>query len=130
MKENIGKLLKAKRQHLGLTVKEVVTMLAILGIEVSEKTIYGWESGRRQPDADTFITICKVYNISDMVEYFSQSTNNQPNDFTPTESALLENYRLLNEQGQEKASGNIQDLVDTGKYKKHNPNELDNEKMA
>ena len=37
------------------------------------------------------------------------------------EARLLDYFRLLSKEGQEKALGYLVDLVDTGKYKKHNP---------
>lgn len=39
----------------------------------------------------------------------------------PAEQKLLSLFRDLNEEGKEKAIGYLDDLVDTGKYKKHNP---------
>ena len=39
----------------------------------------------------------------------------------PAEQKLLSLFRNLNEEGKEKAIGYRDDLVDTGKYKKHNP---------
>ncbi len=64
MKTEVSKILKTKRKEAGLSVKEVVSTLKLQGISVAEKTIYGWESGNRQPDADTFLALCKVYNIN------------------------------------------------------------------
>lgn len=64
MKTEVSNILKAKRKEAGLSVKEVVSTLKLQGISVAEKTIYGWESGNRQPDADTFLALCKVYNIN------------------------------------------------------------------
>lgn len=60
---NIADLLKSSRKALGLSVKEVIDKLATEGIQVSGKTLYGWESGHRQPDADTFIALCVLYGI-------------------------------------------------------------------
>lgn len=53
----IGELLKSYRKVSGFSVKETVQKLSERGIDVSEKTLYSWESGHRQPDADTFITL-------------------------------------------------------------------------
>ena len=60
---NIASLLKSKRKESGLSVREVVDQLATEGFVISEKTLYGWESGHRKPDSDTFLSLCKIYGI-------------------------------------------------------------------
>lgn len=60
----ISVLLKESRKNHGLSVQEVVERLAKLGVNISGKTLYGWEGGRRQPDAEEFLTLCQVYEIS------------------------------------------------------------------
>lgn len=66
MKTEVSTLLKSKRKELKLTVKEVVDGLRLYGFTVAEKTVYGWESGNRQPDADTFLALCKIYGIKSL----------------------------------------------------------------
>ena len=39
--------LKTQRKDAGLSVKEVVSKLSIYGINISEKTYYGWENGAK-----------------------------------------------------------------------------------
>ena len=68
MSSNVSILLKEKRKQLGLTVKDVVFLLHNKGIDISEKTLYGWENGHRQPDADTFVILCDVYKIESILE--------------------------------------------------------------
>ena len=63
MSSSIAPLLKSKRKDLGLSVREVLAKLHEDGIDVSDKTLYGWESGHRQPDADTFLALCQIYKI-------------------------------------------------------------------
>lgn len=57
----------------------------------------------------------------DMVEFLHRAVmeaeTGVPAD-TPAERELLNKYRLLNDEGQEKAAGYIDDLVTSGKYKK------------
>lgn len=55
--------LKNMRLKLSLSIKQVVSELMKVGIDVSDKTIYGWESGHRKPDADTFIALCQIYGV-------------------------------------------------------------------
>lgn len=63
---NIGSILKAKRKEKGLTVREVIDQLRKFNIKISDKTLYGWESGYRQPDADTFLILCQIYGVSSL----------------------------------------------------------------
>lgn len=64
----VSNLLKQRRRELGLSVKAVCEQLRKLGVNVSEKTLYGWEAGSRQPDADTFLALCSVYGIESLSE--------------------------------------------------------------
>lgn len=57
----------------------------------------------------------------DMIEFLHRAVmeaeTGVPAD-TPAERDLLNKYRLLNDEGQDKAAGYIDDLVTSGKYKK------------
>lgn len=67
--DRISYILKAKRKQLGLSVNEVLSRLQNEGVDISSpKTIYGWENGHRQPDADTFLVLCRIYNILSLKE--------------------------------------------------------------
>lgn len=46
-------MLKYYRKLKKLSVENVAAYLQDNGIPVASKTIYGWESGQTQPDADT-----------------------------------------------------------------------------
>lgn len=61
---NIASLLKTKRKEAGLKIKTVVEELETYGIKLSEKTIYGYENGDRQPNADLFLVFCRIYGIN------------------------------------------------------------------
>lgn len=64
METSVYSVLKKKRKEAGLSVKEVVLLLQKKGISVSDKTVYSWESGYRQPDAETFLILCDIYQES------------------------------------------------------------------
>ena len=68
MREQIAALLKDRRRRLGRSVREVVEALEDSGVHVSEKTVYSWESGHRQPDADTFLILCQLYGVQSLGE--------------------------------------------------------------
>lgn len=82
--DNIAALLKERRKARGLSVKDVQAFLLEQGISVSDKTIYGWESGHRQPDADTFLLLCRYYGI-DTFDAFPRQSNSQkrPDNLIP-----------------------------------------------
>lgn len=73
-KESISLTLKKLREQQRLSVKEVQETLLARGIAVSNKTIYGWESGNRLPDADTFLTLCDIYHSEDVLQDFGYRT--------------------------------------------------------
>lgn len=70
---------------------------------------------------DKMLRIANVLGVS--VEYLYGRSEppglTQPQDHD--EAQLLDFFRMLNAEGKEKAIGYLEDLVDTGKYKKHNP---------
>ena len=61
--ETIAKALKESRKQNALSVKEVAARLHDKSLDFSEKTIYGWENGQSQPNADTLLILCEIYNI-------------------------------------------------------------------
>lgn len=63
MSSKVSAILKEKRKGLSLSVKTVLDELRLYGVDISDKTLYGWESGHRQPDADTFLALCQIYGI-------------------------------------------------------------------
>lgn len=66
MSNSVSVLLKSKRKELGFSAQEAVDKLKSFGINISIKTLYGWEAGTRQPDADTFIALCQIYGIDSL----------------------------------------------------------------
>lgn len=114
LKESISEILKSRRKELGYSVKDVVSLLKENGVDISEKTLYGWESGHRQPDADTFLIICRLYEINDLMSLGSESKiqSSLSND----EQELLTDYRNLTPNGQEKTTEYVKDLLSNPKY--------------
>lgn len=80
----IGERIKKLRKNSGLSVKEVVLLLQKNGISVSDKTVYSWESGYRQPDAETFLILCDIYQITDLDAEFGKTE--KPPESLPTDS--------------------------------------------
>ncbi|MCI9426321.1 MAG: helix-turn-helix transcriptional regulator [Eubacterium sp.] len=72
----IAKTLKEARKQNALSVKEVVGKLKEKNISVSAKTIYGWENAQSQPNADTLLLLCEIYNIKNILGSFGY--NDEP----------------------------------------------------
>lgn len=84
----IAETLKLYRKHNQLTVKDVATQLKEHSISAAEKTIYGWENGQSQPDADTFLILCEIYHISDILGAFGYKKTENIN-LTQTEKDIV-----------------------------------------
>jgi transcriptional regulator with XRE-family HTH domain len=91
-KEDIAKVLKESRQKTGLSAKEVVEKLSLHDINVSPKTLYGWESGHSQPDADTLLLLCNIYGIDDIMRAFGYDKT----EISLTETKTPDKVNLLN----------------------------------
>lgn len=69
-KKSIGQTLRRLRNENGMRPEDVGALLGLSG-----KTISGYESGQRQPDAETFLRLCDIYHVSDvMSEFFGRSS--------------------------------------------------------
>lgn len=92
--DNIAKILKFYRKQNNLSVHDVASQLSEGQNAVAEKTIYGWESGQTQPDADILLRLCKIYHIDNILGAFGYDKN-IPCYIQPTvfEMQLLKNYR-------------------------------------
>lgn len=120
--KEIGQVFKDIRKNNNLSVKEVIQKLSFYQINISDKTLYGWENGSRQPDADAFIALCCVYGISTL-SLFSGVQNKKSPELTEVKSEdhpLLKIYNELNTDGQKRLMEYAEDLSDMPKYKKCN----------
>ena len=92
--DNIAKSLKFYRKQNNLSVRDVAEQLSVDQNIVAEKTVYGWESGQTQPDADILLKLCKIYHIDNILGAFGYDENVpfyvQPTTF---EMKLLKSYR-------------------------------------
>lgn len=97
--KNVGDTLKKLREENKMTRKEATDKLKVLGIDISDKTLYGYESGRNSANADMFLALCKIYNCNNIMETFSETVEDIL--FTNTEWKLVEKYRTLDSHGKE-----------------------------
>lgn len=93
-KEDIGAMLKKHRKLNNLSVKQAAERLKDLNIFVAPKTIYGWESGNTQPDANTLLSLCDLYHIDKVLEECGYHVK-EKEDFSPTDTEieLIKAYR-------------------------------------
>lgn len=104
--KNIGDTLKKLREENGMTRKEAADKLKNLGIDISDKTLYGYESGRNSANADMFLSLCKIYKCNNIVETFSDTVEDIL--FTNNEWKMIEKYRDLDSHGKEMVDFTLQ----------------------
>lgn len=109
-----AKNLKAIRVAANVSIAELSGYLTSLGYKASEKTIYSWESGNSQPTPSALLDLCRFCAVDDVLAAFGYNHEQNKDD-----ARLIKNFHALNEEGQEKLLDYSDDLVDTGKYKKH-----------
>lgn len=68
--KDIEKTLKEIREEKGIPIQKVLEELKELGIETSEETFDAYEAGKMKTDADTFLALCKIYEIENIMEAF------------------------------------------------------------
>lgn len=90
--KKIAQVLKYYRKLNNLSVKDVSNLLEQKSLKVAEKTIYGWESSQTQPDADTLLILCDIYNIDNILGTFGYN-DDKPLTLTKHEQHLIEQYR-------------------------------------
>ena len=106
----IALVLKQYRKHSNLTVQQVADILAANGYQVAPKTIYGWESGATQPDADTLMFLCELYEMKDVLSAFGYRKNPKNLQIlNSSEKDLITNFR--NHPEMQKAVLKLLDIV-------------------
>ena len=111
--------IKEARERAGYTQKQLAEIIG-----VAPNTFHGYESGKHDPKSDLLIQIAKTCDVS--VDFLLGLSDESappyaiPETDVADEKHLLQNYRYLNAEGQEKLIEYSDDLVDTGKYKRHN----------
>lgn len=75
MKYAIGSTLKKKRRQAKLKVENVTDFLRENGVNVAHKTIYGWENESAFPSINTFLLLCELYEIEDVLKTFKKDSS-------------------------------------------------------
>lgn len=101
MKKSLGEILSALRREAGYTQPAVSELLAAEGIDILPAGISKWEKGLTQPNAGQFLTLCRLYGVTDVMGTFTDA---------PVASARL------NSEGRRLVSDYIRVLVASGLY--------------
>ena len=100
MKQNIGKYIRLARTGASKTVREVSEYLKSNGMDISEKTIYGWENGHSQPSPDALLLLCSFCGIDDVLGHFGYNKSPAPeSEADLRKEVILKNYEVLTEEG-------------------------------
>lgn len=117
-----GDRLKEARESACLTRPQLAEKLG-----VTKSAISNYENGVSSPKENVML---KIFNALCIEPNFLFQDSFIKLDITNQEADIIRNYRLLNEEGQDKSADYIADLVDTGKYKKLDSPFLENKKTA
>lgn len=93
-KQVIASFLKQLRKTSGLSANEVVEKLKDYNIDISSKTLYGYESGLSMLNADAFVSLCRIYKCDNPMDMFGIPS------IKPEEIQHIEKYRSLDPSGQ------------------------------
>lgn len=96
--ENIGAIITAYRKKAHISQTELVDRLQAEGIEVSQKSVSAWETGRNEVSARIFLHICRILEIPDCLEEYFGSNPKDP-------------LSMLNDEGKQKVLSYIDMLV-------------------
>lgn len=115
MKEKLEALLKDR----GMRPSQLA-QAAGLGTSTVDDILKG-KTNELNIGVDKMLKIASVLGVSVELLYGRNEPKSLYTPPEPRERQLLDRFRSLNEEGKEKALDYLGDLVDTGKYKKHNP---------
>lgn len=95
-----GSVLRKLRENSGLSVKEVVERLKDYGQDISDKTLYSYESQKRAVSGDMLLALCQIYKCKNILETFANIKTDYdiPDD---DEWSVIELYRLLDPYGRD-----------------------------
>lgn len=94
MNTKIGSKLREYRQRHGWSIEHVsLELCERYELDVSGKTIYGWESDQSLPRTQSFLALCELYQIERPYEEFPVSPRQKPFYITSDECVMLSKIR-------------------------------------
>lgn len=103
--ENIGAIITSYRKRAHISQTELAEKLKVEGIDVTQKGISAWETGRTDVSAWIFLHICRILDIPDCLEEYFGSNPNDP-------------LAILNDEGKQKVLTYIDMLAHPVSYLK------------
>lgn len=94
-RQTISSFLKQLRKTSGFSANEVVNKLQKYDIDISAKTLYGYESGLSMLNADAFVALCRIYKCDNPMDMFGTPS------ISSKEYNLVEKYRTLDTHGKD-----------------------------
>lgn len=94
-RQTISGFLKQLRKTSGFSANEVVKELQKYDIDISAKTLYGYESGLSMLNADAFVALCRIYKCDNPMDIFGTPS------ISSKEFNLVEKYRALDSRGRD-----------------------------
>ena len=70
----LSTILRERRELSNLSVDDVISKLEKYNVNISAKTLYGYESGVSVPKVNTFLYLCDIYGVSDIMGTFGYSS--------------------------------------------------------
>ncbi len=118
--KNIAMLLKQLRKTSSYSVNEVIDKLKSYNIDISAKTLYGYEGGTSMPNADMFVALCRIYNCDNPIDFLNGSS------LRTDEQRIIEKYRDLDDHGREMVDFTLEKEYERSKALEEQKEELDN----
>ena len=106
---NVGNIIAKHRKEQKLSQADMCRELTAYGYPIKVSAYSSWETGISFPNAEQFLAVCKILNITNIFNEFIGGFN--------PEDPLAE----LNDEGRQKALDYIHLLMVSGEYKKEAP---------
>ena len=103
--ENIGAIITSYRKKAHLSQTELARKLQEEGIDVGQKSVSAWETGRNEVSARIFLHICRILEIPDCLEEYFGRNPKDP-------------LAMLNDKGMQKVLAYIDMLIHPVSYVK------------
>lgn len=112
----IGNRIKEARKSMGLTQEELAKLVG-----VTKGAIANYENGTSHPKESILYKLIDVFGCDANYLFQDMIHVRKPSSATPqNEAALLDLYRQLNGEGQQRVIDYTEDLVSSGRYSEKN----------
>lgn len=103
--KELGAKLQQLRKQNNLTQKDVYEMLG-----VSQSTFSSWEVGKSEPDAMTFLRLCDIYKVDNILLEFAGTSVKKEKDVD------YEMFQRLDEIDKAEIRGEMRQMLKADKY--------------